>query len=502
MSHSKLIIKGSALSVLQFLLQVIVAFFMMPFIIRHLGKELYGVWLLIAAFVGYYGLLDFGISGAVMRYVSRSIGAKQREWTKYYVSTAFFVLCAVGLIIIVISFGASFIGKAFITSKENILLFKYSVIIAGCTVGLSFPLRVFDGVLNANLRVDLKRGIEIGELIVRTILIVVILGKGYGVLGLAVVSALCMLAEFVAKTIAAFVSDHTLRIGIRYISRDKAKEMQDFAFFNFIQSIAKILSEKIDPYTVAYFANIVAVTYYGVALSLANYFAEFFRALLGILLPVLSQKEGAKDIEGIRRVFLFVSKLTIIMATFIGSMVVLYGKQFLVCWLGAPFSRSYIIMVILIVPMIVAYGLFPSVFILNSMERHRINTYLDIVQGITNLFLSIILGFLWKTIGIALGTAIPLLMLGSFAKSHFACKVIKLSAFDYWRKMLSIFLRCEFLIVPVWFVFGRQIGESYMSIFRIIVIHTAFFAGIGYFFLLSKSDMKLIKQRVFASIAR
>jgi len=475
---------------------------MMPFIIRHLGKELYGVWLLIAAFVGYYGLLDFGISGAVMRYVSRSIGAKQREWTKYYVSTAFFVLCAVGLIIIVISFGASFIGKAFITSKENIFLFKYSVIIVGCTVGLSFPLRVFDGLLNANLRVDLKRCIEISELIVRTILIVIILGKGYGVLALAVVSALCMLAEFIAKTIAAFVSDHTLRIGIRYISRDKAKEMQDFAFFNFIQSIAKILSEKIDPYTVAYFSNIVAVTYYGVALSLANYFAGFFRALLGILLPVLSQKEGAKDVEAIRRIFLFVSKLTIIMATFMGAMVVLYGKQFLVCWLGAPFSRSYIIMVILIVPMIVAYGLFPSVFILNSMERHRINTYLDIVQGITNLILSIIFGFLWKSVGIALGSAISLLILGSFAKSYAACKVIKLSISHYLEKVLFVFLRSVLLIAPVWFLFGREVGESYISIFRIVVIHMAFFAVVGYFFLLPKSDMKLLKQRVFASVVR
>ena len=473
---------------------------MMPFIIRHLGKELYGVWLLIAAFVGYYGLLDFGISGAVMRYVSRSIGAKQREWTKYYVSTAFFVLCAVGLIIIVISFGASFIGKAFITSKENILLFKYSVIIAGCTVGLSFPLRVFDGVLNANLRVDLKRGIEIGELIVRTILIVVILGKGYGVLGLAAVSALCMLAEFVAKTIAAFVSDHTLRIGIRYISRDKAKEMQDFAFFNFIQSIAKILSEKIDPYTVAYFANIVAVTYYGVALSLANYFRNFFGAVLMILFPVFSRKEGAGDFKGIRDILLFVSRLSIIVSTFMITLIVLYGRQFLIRWLGPSFAESYLIVILLICPFVLAYGCAPSVFVLNSMGKHRIVAYFDIFQGILNFSLSIVFGFYWGSIGIALGTAIPLVLLGAGGKSYIACRTVRLSIISYWRKMIYTLFLCEMIILPVWLLFGQQIESNYTSLLKICLIHLLTFVGLGYFVLLPKSDIMLVKQKLAQGI--
>ena len=496
MLHSKLIIKGSALSVAQVFLQVAVAFFMMPFIIAHLGTRFYGIWILIAAFVGYYGLLDLGVSSAVMRYVSRSIGAGNREKTKYYVSSAFFILCAVGVLVISISIVASFFAAFFINNSDDLFLFKFSVIILGFAIGISFPLRVFDGLLNANLRVDLKRYIEIGEIIVRTALIIVALEMGYGILGLAVVSASAMLAVFIVKAVVAFNVDPTLRIKIKYFNMNKINEMKDFAFFNFIQGIAKILTSNIDPYTVAYFANIKAVAYYGVALSLANYFAEFFGALLGMLFPVFSQKEGANDFEGIGRILVFVSKISMIVSTFMATMTILYARQFLTRWLDPSFTASYIIVVLLIGPFILKFGFAPSYFVLNSTGKHRLNTYLEIIEGVFNLGLSILLGFFWGTVGVALGTLIPSLLLGAFTRSYFACKTLRLSPLSYWKKIFFVLVRSEMLIIPVWFLFGRHVESNYFSLLMVFLVHLSIFVVAGYFVLLPKNDMIMIKQKL------
>ncbi|MCD6185774.1 MAG: oligosaccharide flippase family protein, partial [Deltaproteobacteria bacterium] len=480
MLHSKLIIKGSALSVAQVFLQVAVAFFMMPFVIAHLGTRFYGIWILIGAFVGYYGLLDLGISSAVMRYVSRSIGSGNREKTKYYVSSAFFVLCAVGVLVVAVSIAASFFAVFFIHNSDDLFLFKFSVIILGFAIGISFPLRVFDGVLNANLRVDLKRYIEIGEIIVRTILVVAVLEMGFGILGLAVVSASVMLTDFIVKAVVAFKIDPTLRIKIKYFNKDKINEMKDFAFFNFIRAIADILSNKIDPYTVAYFTNISAVAYYGVALNLANYFAQFFKSFLGILAPLFSQKEGANDIEGIRRILVFVSGLSVIISTFMVTLIIFYSRQFLTRWLGPSFNESYIIVILLVSPFILAYGFFSSVFVLGNMGKHRLNAYLDIIQGVVNLVLSILLGFFWGTTGIALGTAIPLIVLSGFARSYFACRIVGMAPLVYWKKMFLILIRSEILIIPVWFLFGRYVESNYSSLLLIFFIHLVVFIIGGY----------------------
>ena len=49
---------------------VLVAFVMTPYILGHLGPSTYGLWVLAGAIVGYAGLLDLGVAGALTKYVA------------------------------------------------------------------------------------------------------------------------------------------------------------------------------------------------------------------------------------------------------------------------------------------------------------------------------------------------------------------------------------------------------------------------------------------------
>ena len=500
MSYHRLLVTGSTLSVVHIVLQVMVSFFMMPFIISHLGKELYGVWILIAAFVGYYGLLDFGIGGAVTRFMSRAIGAGHREKIRYYASSAFFVLSCAGLGIITISILASFLSSYFIQDNDKLILFRTSVIILGLSIGVSFPLRVFEGVLTANLRVDLKRYLEIFEIFFRTVAVVIVLKMGFGIIGLASVSALAMVTDFILKTIVSFKIDSSVKIRVKYCTKDTIHEMKDFTVFNFIRSGAEILSNRIDAYTVALVSNISSVAYYGVALNLTNYITQFFRAFTSILEPLLSQKDGAKDVQGIGRVFIFMSRICVILSTFIVMLIFFYSNQFIQRWLGPDFNDSYLLVLILAVPFIVAHGFLPSANVLGNTGRHRINAYLDIIQGVINLCISIILGIFFGPVGVALGTAIPLVIVGGFARSYYACNVVEISPLIYWYEMFSTFLKTVVLIVPIWFLWGRNIDASYIAIFSISLAHLTVFCLAGIFILFPKDDSRMIRNFVLSSL--
>jgi len=37
--------------------------------LNHLGEKRFGIWTLASSLVGYFGLLEFGVGGAVFRYV-------------------------------------------------------------------------------------------------------------------------------------------------------------------------------------------------------------------------------------------------------------------------------------------------------------------------------------------------------------------------------------------------------------------------------------------------
>ncbi len=41
----------------------------MPFLIHHLGKELYGTWIIVMTLTGYIGFFDFGLRGAIVKYI-------------------------------------------------------------------------------------------------------------------------------------------------------------------------------------------------------------------------------------------------------------------------------------------------------------------------------------------------------------------------------------------------------------------------------------------------
>jgi len=59
---------------------VLVAFVMTPYILGHLGPSTYGLWVLAGAIVGYAGLLDLGVAGALTKYVAEH--RERDEWSE------------------------------------------------------------------------------------------------------------------------------------------------------------------------------------------------------------------------------------------------------------------------------------------------------------------------------------------------------------------------------------------------------------------------------------
>ena len=45
----------------------VVSVVIMPFVVHSLGDRNYGIWTLVATFVGYYGVLELGLAAAVTR---------------------------------------------------------------------------------------------------------------------------------------------------------------------------------------------------------------------------------------------------------------------------------------------------------------------------------------------------------------------------------------------------------------------------------------------------
>jgi O-antigen/teichoic acid export membrane protein len=70
-----------------------------PLTLHYLGIERYGLWMTISAVIAVLGFSDLGINNGLINGIAKAHGRDDRELARQYVSSAFFILVAVALIL-------------------------------------------------------------------------------------------------------------------------------------------------------------------------------------------------------------------------------------------------------------------------------------------------------------------------------------------------------------------------------------------------------------------
>src|SRR5579862_5830785 len=94
---------GSALRLGNTIATALVSVLIMPFVVHTLGDRMYGVWTLVGTFIGYYGVLELGLSNAVGRYLAKSLGAGDEEDCNRVFNTSLRLYLGLGAVAFVIS---------------------------------------------------------------------------------------------------------------------------------------------------------------------------------------------------------------------------------------------------------------------------------------------------------------------------------------------------------------------------------------------------------------
>ena len=72
-----------------------------PLTLHYLGTERYGMWMTISSIVAMMGFADLGMGLGLMNAISEAHGQEDRLAAERYVSSGFFMLSAVALLILV-----------------------------------------------------------------------------------------------------------------------------------------------------------------------------------------------------------------------------------------------------------------------------------------------------------------------------------------------------------------------------------------------------------------
>ena len=498
-SQASKLVNSSALRIIGFFAVAIISLMMTPFVIHSLGDKMYGLWVFLGTFLGYYGLMDFGISSAIQRYYSKALVIEDYDEANIIINTSLIIFTCIGFMVLIVSFGIAVIVPMIMNNLDEKKLFEIVIIIMGINFALGFPLRVFSGILCVHLRHDINSGLEITKLIIRTFFVIIYLSNGHGIIALAIITLLSDVIFYMIKYLFCRYKYKFIVISMKYFDKKRILTLFEYSLYTFIIQISDQLRFNIDNLVIASCIGLNSVTMFSVAASLVRYFMNFIVSAVGITLPIFSKYDALGDLDSIRDKYLFVTKICSYLSLLVGSYLVIFGKQFIDKWMGINYIQSYYIMLILLVPFIFDLMQTTCSSLLCGMSKHKYYAYSNTLEGVANLILSLILVKHIGLYGVALGTAIPMLISKIIVQPIYTCRIIKISCFEYYLKFMApILCLSSFVIVIFCAVFKNIIVPNYFNIASLIAVETGIFIITIWMFGLNKKEKTILKGGFFA----
>jgi len=392
-----------------FAVAAVVSFLLSPFIVHRLGNSAYGTWVLLGSFVGYLGLLDLGVRGAVTRYVANQHAAGDHQSTSATVVAALRLFAGVALVTLVIAgLVALLLDDLFRIPPDLLHEARIVVLLSGGAVASSLVGGVFAGIIVGLHRFDVDSAVEIAITLLRAAAVVVALQAGYGLVALGVIQfTVSVLRGGLAFILARHLYPE-LSLGGVGPTGHATRQLLSFSLFSSLIQLSGMIIYYTDSIVIAAFLPIGFVTYYAIAASLTDYARQVVAAISRVVQPRTSAALATGGIEAVRAVVLSVGPTATLVTVPMAITFLLRGKRFLDLWMGPAYGPlTDQVLLVLAFPVWLAGGRLVAAAAVMGINRHQLLAIAIATEAVANLGLSVLLIKPLGLVGVALGMAIP-----------------------------------------------------------------------------------------------
>ena len=393
------IFKNGIYSALSWVFPIIFAVIVTPVVVRGLGSELSGLYLLILGFISYS--FTFGIGKTAAKYVAEYKATGEIDKISETVSAALWLSLGIGII------GASIVALTANYIVSNVLLITpelhdtavTALYLASLTILMTMLSQVFQSILQGLQRFDrfvLLTNLSVFLLNLGSVVIVI---YGYGVLALLVWNLIVAFVVGAAFYVNArrLLPEFTFRFTI---NKELWRASVKYAFSIIVyQVFANILLLFERAWIVRKFGT-EALTFYVVPMMVGLYFHGFVSSLVLVIFPVIN--ELLADREKLKRLYQTSSKIILTMTGFFVVTSIVTGRMFLIVWMHGEFPpESYWILVSHVLTFSV---LAVTVIVWQTNESHRVaslNAVFTVIWLLISAPLMVAVADRWQTTGIA-----------------------------------------------------------------------------------------------------
>jgi O-antigen/teichoic acid export membrane protein len=390
---------------------VLTGLIIVPMTLHYLGEERYAMWVMISSLFMTMTAADFGIGTGVLNLVAAASGKDDRVLIKKYVSSGFFMLLAMGVVLggIMLACCAIFpMSSLFnVTSEIARREANWAVVVVALVLGLGLPvmvvLRFQEGLQEGFYTYLAQMGGNVLALGFALSAIKLELGLPWLVLSLLGGPFLANLGAFFLQF---FISKRwACPAWSKFQGETTRGLLKTGGLFFLINMMTLIGMQAMDPFVISHVLGPVEgakqVAAYSVVQKLSQ-IAFLYWALVQALWPAYAEAIARQDFTWVRKTILRSIRLSLVLGSCIGLFLALCGNWLIRFWVGRVLTPSECR------PLLLSFAVFTGVFsvagtisvVINGAHWLREQLLCLLVTTPVAFLLKIILCRLWGASGV------------------------------------------------------------------------------------------------------
>jgi O-antigen/teichoic acid export membrane protein len=385
-----------------------VAFFLPPLLVRMLSSTTYNIWALILQLSAYIAFLDFGIQTAVGRFVAHATEVGDQAERTRIVSTALVLLAALGAL------GLGAIGLLAWQLPELFPAIpagavgeaRAALLMVGGSTAVGLPASVFLGVFIGLQRNEVPAVLVGGSRIAGALALAGIAALNGGLLAMAGAFAAINLATYAVQWAVARRLAPDVPVTLTQAARPAARTLIAYCASLSVWSFATLLVTGLDTTLVGIF-DFAAIVHYTIAVSFITVLLGLQNALFGALIPEAAILGARADAARLGRLLIAATRYGMLTLLGSGLPLILLARPLLTVWVGPVHAGpTAILLQVLVIANIIRLAGVPYAMLLIGTGQQRLVLITPLVEGFSNLLVSVAAGALLGAVGVALGTLI------------------------------------------------------------------------------------------------
>ncbi|MFH1292374.1 MAG: oligosaccharide flippase family protein [bacterium] len=331
-------IKNSVYSFSGFVWMLLLSFIAMPIVIKGLGSEKYGFFVLLNSILSVFGLLDLGMGYPFFKKLSENPENPDYKALTPIFSLTFWFYTAVGLFcLLILLLIRGFLPNILNSADGFVYSYTWMFLMVGLTFFLKMIAMPLQQMLPALQRIDLSTKISLINITLIQIGSIVVVSMGYGITSLVLIQ---LSSAFLLFSIY-FILWKKLLPGIKlklYFSFKRFRSMLKDGFMVFISNFMSNILAQFDKFVLSFFWGPSSVSYYSSGQMITDKIHSTSFSLSTVFTPVFSNidhlKQGDRQIKIFRRAIRFISFITFGLTITI----FLYGNSFIKYWINEDFA--------------------------------------------------------------------------------------------------------------------------------------------------------------------